>query len=74
LPALPLVAAPINTYASAIALDELAISAAAGAQFFLPTMLAHCEFEKYRKFSILERLKLEFKNALHLNGERKYWS
>lgn len=33
LPALPLVAAPIMTYASAIALEELAISAAAGAQF-----------------------------------------
>ena len=31
-PALPLAAAPVNTYASAIALDELAISAAAGAQ------------------------------------------
>jgi len=29
-PALPLAAAPVNTYASAIALDELAISAAAG--------------------------------------------
>jgi hypothetical protein len=55
LPALPLVAAPVITYASAIALDELAITAAAGAHS--PSHLCRIfdrvlEYSKSSKFEV----------------------